>query len=255
MIKKKTRTKKVKQKIHKGGKNSFLKGIAHSLVQVRHNDYKVHAPGAGLFTMLNPKKIASFGKLDKPKPLSIIFNYQSPNAIDITDASDNTELSSNVISTEPYVFFESLGKYIISMCRIKYEKTQFQSQLQLKPKLLLHWLVGYNNRMQKKIFSYIAPNIKLGKIHSFMIQIYKYPDTYNVNDPNFVKINNIDNKAKAYEEFKNYIYISKIAPIKTINFKVKGDLDGINIFNMLNTKRSQKLKQTQPQSYWKSSKA
>ena len=276
MIKKKTRTKKVKQKtkqlIHKGGKHGFLSGIAKSLVQVRHNDYEVHVPGAGLFTALNPKHLATFTKTDKPKPLSIIFNYKTPNAIDLADISDNTELSSNAIVREPYVFIDSMGKYIIAMYRIIYNKPQspLQSQLlyklqsrypsqylpQEKPKILLHWLVGFNDRMQKKIYSYIAPHVKLGKTHNFIVEIFKYPENNNNKlDPNFVKINNIDNKAKAYEEFKVYMYISKIISVKKINFRIKGDIEGIDIFNMLNKTRSLKLQQKQAQSYWKSSKA
>jgi len=255
MIKKKTRTQKQNHKpkqnknhlTHKGGKQSFLSAIGHSLVHVKKNDYKIHVPGSGLFTVLNPKKLSSFGKLDKPKPLSIIFNYKTPNSIDLADISDNTELSSNAIIREPYVFIDSLGKYIIAMYRIIYKNN--------KTKILLHWLVGFNNRDQKKIFSYIAPNVKLGSIHRFMLIIYKYPNTYNSNDPNFVNINNIDNKAKAYEEFRNYIYMSKIVPIKTIIFRVKGDIQGIDIFNMLNKTSSSKLKQTEPQAYWKYSKA
>ena len=87
---------------------------------------------------------------------------------------------------------------------------------------------------QNKIFPFIAPKTKPGKVQKFIIKLYKYPDS---NNKEFVKINNI-NKKKAYDEFNTYITNNKLLPINTFIFNVKGSSNqGVDLFNIFTKKK------------------
>ena len=202
--------------------------IGKSLVQVpKQRNYS--SPISGLFSKLNPSKLESSSKIDKPQPVVIKYNYRLPNEIDITTNTPNIPINSNYITKEPYVTINSMGKYLLVMYRIINKKPT--------PKLLLHWLIGFMNYAPTKIFHYIAPNTKIGKLNNFVMKIYKLPEDNN-NNKTFIKINNFT-KQKAYEEFNTYIKSTNLLPINTYNFIVKGSSEeGINLFNMLSKKHS-----------------
>jgi len=220
-----------KSKIYKKSKTNgggIFNTITSSIVQFpKEKNYTVRAPGSGMFQMLNPANLKSSTNANSQKLIAIIFNYHLPNQFDITNIKANTILSSNTLSKEPYVLINNMGKYVLVMYRIINKKNAET------PKLLLHWVVGYMNRMPTKIFHYIAPKPKSNKINKFAIKLFKLPD---INDKIFFKINNI-NKKKAYEEFNNYIKSKNLLPINTYNFMVKYDSsEGINLFNMVSKK-------------------
>jgi len=229
--KKHIKSKKCKntQKINGGG---ILSSIGSAIVQVpKEKNYTVRAPGSGMLRMLNPSKLDLITKptLESQELIKIIYNYHLSNQIDIINNDPNKILSSENLYKEPYVLINSMGKYLLVMYRIINKKNI------PTPKLLLHWLVGYVNRIPFKIFNYIAPTTKAGKIHNFVFKLYKLP---NNNDNNFIKINNI-NKKKAYIEFYNYVKSQNLLPINTYNVKVKGDANqGINLFNMLGKQKT-----------------
>lgn len=198
--------------------------IGKSLVQVpKEKNYTVRVPRSGLFKMLNPEKL-----VDKPTVKSLItitYNKSLDTRFNIADISPSIPISSNTINREPYVIINDIGKYLLVMYRIVKKKNSNT------PKLLLHWLIGFINYVPTKIFNYIAPNTKLGKLNKFIFKLYKLPDT---NDKSFIKINNI-NKKKAYDEFSTYINANNLLPMNNYiyNILVKGDSgEGLNLFNM-----------------------
>jgi hypothetical protein len=228
----KNKSKKCKKSKTNGG--GILSSIGSAIVKVpKEKNYTVRAPGSGMLQMLNPSKLElitkSITKPDSQDIIKIIYNYHLSNEINIINKSPNTILSSENLYKEPYVLINNMGKYLLVMYRIINKKNI------PTPKLLLHWLVGYVNRMPFKIFNYIAPTTKAGRINNFVFKLYKLP---NNNDNNFIKINNI-NKKKAYIEFNNYVKLQNLLPINTYNIKVKGDSNqGINLFNMLGKQKT-----------------
>ena len=91
-----------------------------------------------------------------------------------------------------------------------------------------------------KIFPYVEPNIKIGKMQKYVIKLYKLPDS---NDKNFIKINNV-NKQKAYNEFYTYINANRLLPVNTFRYLVRGDSDSsVNLLNMLMKSNSKLSKQ------------
>ena len=224
-------SKKNKSNLNKSNSVSgggIFETIGKSLVQVpKQRNYSSSI--SGLFSKLNPSKLESSSKIDKPQPVVIKYNYRLPNEIDITTNTPNIPINSNSITKEPYVTINSMGKYLLVMYRIINKKPT--------PKLLLHWLIGFMNYAPTKIFHYIAPNTKIGKLNNFVMKIYKLPEDNN-NNKTFIKINNFK-KQKAYEEFNTYIKSINLLPINTYNFVVKGSSEeGINLFNMLSKKHS-----------------
>ena len=217
---------KLNKNIKNGG--GILDSIGSAIVQVpKTKDYSVHIPGSGF-----AKTLSSFTKTEQAKMLQIIFNYRQPNQIDITTISPTKIIPSESITREPYILVNSMGKYLLVIYR-----EVIKNNIPV-PKLLLHFLIGYINRSPVKIFHYIEPKPKLGKIQTFVIKLYKCPP--NDNTSNFIKINNID-KQKAYAEFNTYISTNKLLPINTYRFMVKGGTSsGVNLFNMLSQKKTSK---------------
>jgi len=216
-----------KNKKYGGG---IFESIGSAIVHVpKKKNYTIKIPGSNIMNMLNPKTSTLFGNSSKQEFIKIIFNYHLDNQININDISPNTILSSNKIYKEPYVLINSMDKFLLVMYRIINKKNI------PTPKFLLHWLIGYMNRMPTKIFNFIPPNPKVGKIHNFFIKLYKLPD---INNKNFININNI-NKKKAYEEFISYIKSQNLLPIRSYSFMVKGSLgEGINLFNMFDKQKT-----------------
>jgi len=228
------------KKIISDGGGSFLGGIIQT---PQKKNYTV--PGQAYVKMFNPNLLITTQQ-QKENKLSIVFNKQSPNPIDIAKSLKTTILDSNVVSREPYLFIDSMGKYLIVM----YSKV-IKNQI-LKKKLF--WIIGYMNRVPVKIFNYMEPEVLPNTTQNLFIQIYKYP----VNDKtnNFIKINtsvydNNSDKAKkqieAYDELNIYLtpkIISKqVSIIKTINFIVKGNPNqGFSLFNMMTKSPTQSRK-------------
>jgi hypothetical protein len=214
----------------KGG--SILDSIAKSIIHVpKKKNYTVRAPGMGLIRSLS--SFTNSEKQNQEKILSIIFNYRLYNEIDITNTTQSSIISSNSITREPYILLDSMGKYLIVMYR------EINKKNLPVPKLLLHFLIGFINRIPIKIFPYNAPNIKSGKIQSFVIKLYKCPATDNTQ--NFIKINNI-NKKEAYKEFSTYISINKLLPINTFRFMVKGEIGASgNLFDIMSRQKNIKM--------------
>jgi hypothetical protein len=228
-------------KTKKGGADFF-----GGLIQVpKKKNYNVQIPGSRYAEILNPNLFMSVPQKNSKNisnsgdKLKIIFNYRMPNPKDISKLPNNTILFSNVVSKEPYLFINSMGKYLVVM----YKEELNNQNLKIK---LLYWLIGYINYTTKKIFSYIEPNVPTGSVADFTIKIYKIPDNYNI-DFNLIKINiivnhdNVYNKTKlnkAYDEFLNtYITPFKLVPTTIINFKVKGsEKQGIDLLTMLSKK-------------------
>ena len=218
----------------------FLDSIGNSIIHVpKKKNYTVGTPGSGLIkTLSSLTNSGEKSQLQKQQQLlSIIFNYRLSNQIDITKIKPSTVISSNSITREPYVLLNSMGKYLLVMYREVNKKNI------AKPVLLLHFLIGLKNRSLVKLFPYNEPNVKSGKIQSFVIKLYKYVDTDNTD--NFIKINNF-NKKKAYEEFAIYITPNvinkKLSVINTFRFMVKGEIgSGVNLFNIL-SKQKAKIK-------------
>jgi len=210
----------------------FLNSLGNSLVQFpKRKNYNVHMPGQKYINLINPSKTEKFFKAESEKVIKIIFNYRLSNQIDITQSVPNTIISSESITNEPYTLVNSMGKYLLVMYREVNKKNVST------PKLLLHWLVGYMNMSRVKLFSFIAPKIKSGRIQKFIIKLYKYPDS---NNKEFIKINNI-NKKKAYDEFNTHITNNKLLTINTFIFNVKGSSNqGIDLFNIFTKKHLSK---------------
>ena len=206
----------------------IFESIGKSLVQVpKKKNYTVHVPRSGLFKMLNPENFVN--KPNVKSLITITYNKSLDTRFNIADVSPSVPISSNTINREPYVIINDIGKYLLVMYRIVKKKNS------TIPKLLLHWLIGFMNYVPTKIFNYIAPNTKLGKLNKFIFKLYKLPDT---TDKSFIKINNI-NKKKAYDEFNTYITTNNLLPMNNYiyNILVKGDSDkGINLFNMFSSK-------------------
>ena len=252
---KKYKTKKHNSKKHKTDTNTKLNGGADffgGLIQTsKQKNYSV--PGEKYTKLLNPnlyisvKQKASKNNKYSDKnseKLKIIFNRGASNAIDISQEPNNTLLYSNVVTKEPYLFINSMGKYLIVM----YKEIQNQNFEKIK---LLYWLIGYNNYNIKKIFNYIEPNVPTGTTANFTIKIYKLPNNYM--ELNLIKIDTIVNHndvynqqklSKAYNNlFNTYLKPYNLLPTTNINFKVKGSANQvINIFSMFDKNKQQQTK-------------
>jgi hypothetical protein len=243
---KKHKTKTSKTKISKTDTNIKLNGGADffkGLIKTGQKNYSV--PGEKYIHSFNPNKYLSKVKNNSKsntnrKQLEIIFNRNGSNKIDITNEPNNTILYSNVVINEPYLYIESMGKYLIVMYRevlINFEK-----------KKLLYWLMGYINYNIKKIFNYISPNVPVGTTADFTIRIYKLPKNYI--DINNVKIDTIVNHNDVYNQqklikaynvlFDTYLKPYKLLPATNINFKVKGSSNQmIDILNIVDKNQQQ----------------
>jgi hypothetical protein len=244
----KTKTRKTKTTTKLNGGADFFGGLIQTSKQ---KNYSV--PGEKYTKLLNPNLYISVKQKDSKnnkysdknsEKLKIIFNRGASNAIDISQVSNNTLLYSNVVTKEPYLFINSMGKYLIVM----YKEIQNQNFEKIK---LLYWLIGYNNYNIKKIFNYIEPNVPTGTTENFTIKIYKLPNNYM--ELNLIKIDTIVNHNNIYNEknlikayndlFNKYLKPYNLLSTTNINFKVKGSSNqGIDIFSMFDKNKQQQTK-------------
>ena len=243
------KTKTHKAKTHKTKTHKKLNGGADYLGGLISTPGKKNysVPGEKYTHLFNPNSYLSIKKKNRKnnkinQKLYIIFNRNKHNSIDITQAPNNTILYSNIVTKEPYLFINSMGKYLIVMY-----KEVIQNFVKIK---LLYWLMGYINYNTKKIFHYIEPNVPAGVTADFTIKIYKLPNDYI--DLNNVKINIEVNHNNIYNEiklnkaynflFNTYLKPYKLLPVTNINFKVKGSSNQIvDIFSIYD-KQHQKNK-------------
>ena len=250
MNNKKTKTHKTKThktKTHKTKTHKKIKGGADffgGLISVpEKKNYSV--PGERTAQLLNPNLYLSIKKKNNKnsQKLQIVFNRGAGDAIDISQVPDNTTIYSDIIRKEPYLYIESLNKFLIVMY-----KEVLKNFEKIK---LLYWLMGYNNYNIKPIFNYIQPVIPVGTNADFTIKIYKLPNNIDLNDiKNKINANIAVNHNNLYNEiilnkaynilFDTYLKPYNLLPITKINFKVKGSSNQvIDIFSMLDKKPTQ----------------
>jgi hypothetical protein len=150
-----------------------------------------------------------------PNMYRVVYNYRSPNQIDLTLKQNQVIKSSNVIS-KPHIFPPNMNHYLISL--IEHPG---------KSNSRLIWLSSYKNRSwEHDILSYMPPSPKPGQTRAYALIVYKYPLDVRV-DQIYKPIDMTTAKRKEeFSNFQTYLAANKmiqLIPNFTKYFKVQYD--------------------------------
>ena len=237
------KTKMHKTKIHKKyktntrtkkrviGGNIFLDSIGSTIIhkEEKPNYKSLAVPGSRYLKLINPNtySISNSSTNTVRDLLSITYNYRTPNQININTIPKETILSSSKVEREPYIVIDNIMRYFLVM----YES---------KPYNKIYWLIECNIHSKKNTFlSYLSPNPKDSLVHTFIIQLYKYPSTI---PPFVLSIKATIKRKTAFREFFEYINTYKLGqptPAATKVLSIKAEADGnVNIFDILSKPKS-----------------
>jgi hypothetical protein len=137
----------ITNKLHNGGGN-FLNSISESVIKEK-TDMKTTSPLSSLsksFTNVKNMFDSNQSNNNKTAFFRIIYNYRTPNPIDI-DQNKNNVLYSTYLSMEPYILPSDNRKYLVSL-------------VEGKPPNKLLWLALFNLRSKvQTILTYKEPYV------------------------------------------------------------------------------------------------
>jgi len=211
----------------KGVLNSIGKSIGSAIYhKEKGKNYTVRNPlnHSLLQYAIDPSKIENLTKNNnKPRLLTIYYNYKSSNQFKLSDLDPNIQIPTNKIEKEPYVIIDNMGRYLLAA----YEEQPYNK---------LYWLAEFRNRSKfKTLFTYTSPEVKNAGKHKLIFKLYKYP----LDAIPFVILDMAEtNRTKSLTNFFNYVNSeknkTKIIPVVTHSIQFKQGTDtSMDLFNLL----------------------